>query len=433
MGCNACKALAGRRAAAAPRQLQKASTAVAAPHDDFAADTALEDLDEGSRASTNAVVRFSPGARRDETIRDVSSAASDGVQLRSLGDAMLADSSDLGKICQRASQAAARYLLQRLLDPKWAKAHDDVAYYCKAPVVFLELGQLAEANRALDLAEAYVDRGGLGSREELYSQTYPQGPLMWICWAASRLGRRQLAERCLERLLRYVHPVTRSGLVKAPYSSPLIFEADFFATALVIKAALAMDKMRLATEGGEALLRAIEANHNNMLRHRFNLRWRWSDGFLQETDPHLCVMQGGSGQEYSMLGFPAAMLFELASARKLAGGTCLADGRRAPAAQVFQTGALELLSFLRGCGGLSSSPTSHAAAYAAAMGNDRRLSGQIVVNVASLQKGLGCFGADPDSTCSVDQAADIAISFAAMSKFFERQDFSSGATTTISL
>merc|ERR1719356_57700 len=137
-----------------------------------------------------------------------------------------------------SADKALEYLSARVLDEEWVKEHNDIAYYFKAPMAFLEAGCFEQAGKVLDTAATYIERGGLDSTNAAYSSQYPHYPWMWMCWAASRLNRDEMAQDCFARLSAYVHPETSSGLVAAPFSdNGTPFEADFFATAEVVKVA----------------------------------------------------------------------------------------------------------------------------------------------------------------------------------------------------
>lgn len=273
-------------------------------------------------------------------------------------------------------KAAADFLATRLGSQSWVENHKDVAFYCKAPLVFVQTDRHQEANTALDCAAAYVEQGGAGSAFSTYANGCLQAPWLWMLWAAGQLGRKDVAGKCYEKIRQYRHPLTDSGLVKAPYKRGVDFEADFFATAVLCKAALLQGDDDQALDSGDSLLRAIEANDHNMKQKRFCLRWTWDDGLIEELSPFHCVQQDAPGQMYSMLGFPAAVLFELA-----ASGSDRATYRR---------GGIRLLNFLKSCQHVAANPSSAVVAYAVRLSQDTQFEkmAKDIVDVAARSSNL---------------------------------------------
>mmetsp|Transcript_118657 Transcript_118657/g.335602 ORF Transcript_118657/g.335602 Transcript_118657/m.335602 type:complete len:500 (-) Transcript_118657:826-2325(-) len=292
-----------------------------------------------------------------------------------------------GCLSSLASADGAAYLAERILDEEWSSQHTDVAYYCKAPMAFLEVGSEETARAALDIAVKAVSEG---SANEWYNSMYPQYPYLWICNAASRLGRMDVAKRCFHEIVQYMHPLTNSGLVAARYHWGDEFEACFFATAVVCKAAALVGDIVLSHATADSMLRTLTANRRNMRLGLFRLRWKWSTGFVEDDEPHYCVRQHGDGQLYHMLGLPAAILLELG---------CAGDIK-------YGDGGHELLNYLRGCDSLFSSPYSHQVACAAAFAKDNETAARIVDHVLSLQRD-GCFHEDREAMEAVDLTAEI--------------------------
>lgn len=317
-----------------------------------------------------------------------------------------------------AADKALDYLSQRLFDKKWVEQHDDVAYYFKAPLAFLEAGRQMEAEKAFAIAIRYMEQGGSKSANRAYSLQYPHYPLMYMCWAATILKHEDIADACFHRIEAFVHPVTGSGLVTAPYCEGSAFEADCFATALVVKAALLRGKMDLAKSAGAALARALTANRDHMSAGRFYLRWQgetihdiqlMSDPDKQHDHFH-CVLKAGGGQRYFFVGFPAMTLLELSMLDAHVG-----EGHR----DAYRDAALGMLNFLWTCEGLTESPTSHKVARAAAMAALQvpktdvphlvNIATSIADNFVFMQKESGCFHHDQDAMDSVDQTAEISL------------------------
>mmetsp|Transcript_87594 Transcript_87594/g.203740 ORF Transcript_87594/g.203740 Transcript_87594/m.203740 type:complete len:428 (-) Transcript_87594:86-1369(-) len=297
-----------------------------------------------------------------------------------------------------AAEATAAYLAKLVLNARWASRHPDVAHYFKVPLLLADVGREQDARAALDVVAKFVEQGGAGSASETYAEVYPHSPWLWICWAASRLGPMALADHCFNKLRAYQHRLTESGLVRATYVGAMDFEADFFATAMMAKAALLRGKLSSAEGAGDALVRALEANQLNMsARRRFNLRWRWQSGFVEETELSHCVLQGVSGQLYNMLGFPALVLLELQRAGARHGAT-------------YRAAATELLAFLKGCRGLFTSPDAHVVAAAAALADDKDTASRIASFLVSHQQGDGRFGSgDPEAHETMDASAETAF------------------------
>lgn len=302
--------------------------------------------------------------------------------------------SDMGCV----TSSVASFLAARVADSTWVKGHDDVAYFCKTSLVLLEADKPSAAKIALGEAVRFMDRGGADSAHELYSGAYVQVPWLYMCWAATRLHNEDLAQQCFEKICRFRHPLTDTGLVKAPYSRQKPFEADFMATAVVCKAALLRNAIADAKVAGDSLLRALEANRLNMARHRcFRLRWCWDSGFLQEQSPLHCVAQSQPGQNYGMLGLPAAVLLELA--RTLGG----VEGSR------YREGGLQLLQFLKGCTGLLTSTSIHVVVHAALLANDQAFASHLGEAAMQRHQAAGLPSTDAVSASAVDEMADAAI------------------------
>jgi hypothetical protein len=278
--------------------------------------------------------------------------------------------------CHKASyrnavNSTADYLAKRILNREWVAQHDDVAFFAKAPMLLLEANREQDARAALHVAARHAERSSTNKCSQVYAEDYPHYALLWICWAATRMSVDDLANRCFERICSYQHKLTQSGLVREPYHSACNFEADFFATAICAKAALLRNDAARAEGAGDALMRALDANRSNMSeRKRFNLRWRWQDGFVQESGPTNCVLQAADGQLHSMLGFPALVLMEL-SWTKLS------------RASAYATASLDLLNFIKGSRGVLTSPQAHVVAAAAAAAKDSSLATQIADELAS--------------------------------------------------
>mmetsp|Transcript_103447 Transcript_103447/g.323662 ORF Transcript_103447/g.323662 Transcript_103447/m.323662 type:complete len:425 (-) Transcript_103447:173-1447(-) len=296
------------------------------------------------------------------------------------------------------AKVTATYLYTLVSNSRWVDKHNDVAYYFKVPVLLADLGREEDARFALRVVARYADAGGAGSANAEYATTYPQCPWLWMCWAASKLGMEDLANGCFEKLRRYQHRITESGLIQAPYSSAVDFQADFMATAMVAKAALLRKRPDCAAGAGDALVRALEANRANMrARRRFSLRWSWRGGFLDDGKRCNCVSQGQPGQYYQMLGFPALVLMELARARL-------------ERSAVYRAAATEIVSFLKGCAGILDSGKAHVVAAAFAFAHDADMANLIASKLVSQQQPTGSFqGGDAESLEAMDGAAETAF------------------------
>jgi hypothetical protein len=320
-----------------------------------------------------------------------------------------------------------RYLSERVLDPAWVAEHEDVAYYFKAPLAFLESSSSpapseVAAAKVLEAATRYLEKGGADSENPAYAGPYPHYPWMWMCWAATRLGRNDLAQQCYERLYAYVVPSTCAGLVTAPFGGEgASFEADLFATAEVVKVSLLVGHLGVAEAAADTLVQALEYNSAHMREGRFYLRWGAvmpADGcsgwlqrmaavgtkhleLVQEDDPLHCVMQGTPGQLYFMMAFPAMVLLELSK--------MLAE-EKSVRSSVYRSSALKLLEFLKGCVGVFESPMAHKVAIASAMAGDAETARRIADFLVSQQQPAGCFVfKDSESMDAVDQTAEILV------------------------
>jgi hypothetical protein len=312
--------------------------------------------------------------------------------------------------------AAMGYLSKRILNPAWVKEHDDVAYYFAAPLAFFETATCEEAAKALDIVEPYVERGGADSKNPAYAYAYPHYPWMWMCWAATRMQRHELAQHCYERLCTYVHPTTSAGLVSTPFEgerdAPV--EADLLATAEVVKTSQLVGRLEVAQAAADTLVKALESNREHMRNGRFYLRWTavspecaGSHGFgrehlnlVQEQDPFHCILQGAPGQLSFMLACPAMVLLELSKA--------VADVA-VGASERYRATALQFLDFLKACDGVHEGTMAHKYAIAAALAGDSETVRRILDVLFSLQHSTGCFGEDPESMEAVEQTAEIVV------------------------
>lgn len=296
------------------------------------------------------------------------------------------------------------------LDESCVSQHYDVAYYYRLPMAFIEAGREAEAQKALDIASQFVLANKASSQR--LSSAYPQYPLVWICEAAGRLGRNELARRCVEDIFRYRHPLTNSGLV-SEYTWNGAYEADFFATAVVAKAAVLSGHEAVAKAAADSLLRAVDANRRHMAAGRFFLRWTWADGFLERADdPLYCVSTLGEKQLYFLLGLPSVVLLEVAASFR-----SIADSAK----KQYQTVAHELLQYLKGCKHLFSASTSYTCATAAAMLGDRESTERMRSRMTALQLGDGSFQCETSELDTVQHTAEISTCLCRMDGYTHGQ------------
>ncbi|CAE7469406.1 Neil3 [Symbiodinium natans] len=292
------------------------------------------------------------------------------------------------------------------LDETWVAQHNDVAYYFRLPMAFIEAGREAEARKALDIASQFVLANRTSSQR--LSSAHPQYPLLWVCEAAGRLGRNELAMRCVEDIFRYRHPLTNSGLL-SEYTWNGTYEADFFATAVVAKAAVLSGHEAVAKAAADSLLRAVDANRRHMAAGHFFLRWTWADGFLERADdPLYCVSTLGDQQLYFLLGLPSVVLLEVAASFR-----CIADSAK----KQYQTAAQELLQYLKGCKHLFTASTSYTCATAAAMLGDRESTERMRSRMIALQLGDGSFQCETSELDVVQHTAEISTCLCRMEGF----------------
>lgn len=287
--------------------------------------------------------------------------------------------------------------LSRSLDEAWISQHDDVAYYFRLPVAFMEAGREAEARRALDIAARYVRANRVSSKK--LTMIYPQYPLLWICEAAARLGQGELAERCVQAILRYRHPLTSSGIISEPYTWNENYEADFFATAVLAKAAILSGQESLAVSAANSLLRAVDANRRYMASGRFFLRWTWADGFVEnDEDPLYCVTTSGEQQLYFLLGLPTAVLLEVANSFR-----SMADSAK----EKYRAVANELLLYLKRCKKFFTASTAYGTACAAAMLGDQESMIRLRSCMLSFQQKDGSFNGPLTHLDILEHTAEI--------------------------
>jgi len=232
---------------------------------------------------------------------------------------------------------------------------------------------------------------------------FPHYPWLWMCWGASRLGRNELASQCFDRLWQYAVPGSAAGLVSVPYDSlGSACEADLFATAEVLKAALLVGKLDIAETAAVTIKKTLDANSGHMECGRFYLRWDGAasgDGgevaLICKDEVFHCVCRDSPGQLYFMMAFPAMVLLELSAA---------CPGR----AGEYRAAALAFLEYLKACDGVLASPMAHKVGRAAAMAGDAETATKIADFLVSLQQEAGCFQADPEAVDCLDQSAEIA-------------------------
>lgn len=308
------------------------------------------------------------------------------------------------------ADSARRYLAERVLQSEWIAAHDDVAYYFKAPIAFLEAEDSEAAEAALEIAVKYMDKGGSESKNGAYANIYPHYPWMWMCWAAVRLGKAPLADQLFTSIYTYAVPQTCAMLVTAPYSKGAACEADFFATAELLKVALLLGRQEVASLAATTLVAAVEANRDHMNAGQFYLRWEGQkpdaeggeapqprDALILEEDP-FHVLQGTPGQLYFMMAFPVMVLIELSDAVK---------DHQPDNAEKYRSTAMELLEYLKACTGIFESTMAHKFGVAAAMAQDVESARRIADFFVSLQREAGCFQEDPEAMDCIDQTAEI--------------------------
>lgn len=291
--------------------------------------------------------------------------------------------------------ATADYVARHVLNKEGVAQHDDLAFCVKAPLLLFEANRTQDAQAALHVAAQYVEQGFANSRAKVYGHDYPHCDWLWICWAATRMSEEDLADRCFKQICGFQHQLTHSGLVRKPFRGLFDFEADFFVTAICAKGALLRNDVARAEGAGDALTRAIDANRTNMSkRQRFNLRWRWHDGLVEEEGPTHCVLQASRGQLHSMLGFPALVLLELSQ-------TELAR------ASTYAIAAADLLHFIKGNRDLQNSSEAYVVAAAAAAANDSSLAMQVADKLASQLRESA--SVDAKAWDVIDDAAEAAV------------------------
>eukprot|EP00405_Crypthecodinium_cohnii_P055145 CAMPEP_0206616474 /NCGR_PEP_ID=MMETSP0325_2-20121206/59018_1 /ASSEMBLY_ACC=CAM_ASM_000347 /TAXON_ID=2866 /ORGANISM="Crypthecodinium cohnii, Strain Seligo" /LENGTH=470 /DNA_ID=CAMNT_0054138187 /DNA_START=46 /DNA_END=1456 /DNA_ORIENTATION=+ len=217
------------------------------------------------------------------------------------------------------------------LDDRGQKA--DIALKCKAPLVLLLSGRTSQAKNSL-LSCAKVLQKGATSSLTYYSREYVQAPWFWLFWAATGLNEQDVASTCYSQLGAYRHRFSDSGLVKSQYTTWNKFEADFYATALLTKAALIRGAREEALSSGLSLLRAVRANERLMEGGEASAR----DGHLMLVFSSPVATIAASARTLMVrigVALPALVMLEL-SAEPIS-----------PAEQkAFHEAALRLLSFL---------------------------------------------------------------------------------------
>eukprot|EP00929_Paragymnodinium_shiwhaense_P084667 TRINITY_DN45294_c0_g1_i1.p1 TRINITY_DN45294_c0_g1~~TRINITY_DN45294_c0_g1_i1.p1 ORF type:complete len:518 (+),score=85.09 TRINITY_DN45294_c0_g1_i1:131-1684(+) len=296
---------------------------------------------------------------------------------------------------QVSAETALQFLLLRMQNEDWVAYHDDVAYYFRAPLAFVEAGDMNGARLALSIAGKFVADGRAeGSKMALYGLYYPQYPLLCIGSAAKRLGHDTLSQQCFRKLRSYRAPYTSSGTLGRPYSRAHKDDnvCDFIATALLGKAGIEAGDEKLVIDAADSLLRAIAANRAYMQDGHFYLRWTWSGGFLKDGDGAHCMKRGASRQLYSLCGLSADFLFEAGM-----------RGSR------YKEAGMELTAFLDRCGGESFGFASPQRGRVAARTRNWKAWEDISDRLVQLQQPCGCFGEDASTAAAMDEAADVAM------------------------
>lgn len=264
------------------------------------------------------------------------------------------DMTDVGKV--DSFEPLRNMLVKQIFDERWLDKHQDVGYVCKVPLILFLAGRSREAQKALDIAARLSEK--VGSSWEVY-QEFAQAPFFWICWAAASLDRKDIARQCFARVCQYMHAITYSGLIQAPYTDSRDYVADLYATAMVCKLALVLDAKDVAIGAGLSLVRATVANGNNMKRNCFCTRWNWTSGLLNVLDKYHGMQQDRFGQLPVLIGFPAAVLLELAT--RTAGSS---------ASEQFRDCSKSLLGFLKGCQGFERTTTGQIVEYVAVLAKE---------------------------------------------------------------
>jgi len=311
----------------------------------------------------------------------------------------------------KAAHNAVAYLTERLFDDDWVSKHDDVAYFFKAPLAIFEADKPELCAKAFDIALRYLDDGGAKSSIQAYSSEYPYAPWMWMCWEATCLEREDVAKKCFEKLFRYIRISTGAGVIKEPYIEGEPFVGDFFATAIMVKAAMLVGRTEVAETAADKLVDVLEGNAKHMENGRFYLKWTGQklahesaegfgaakDVFLEEDDSSHCIQQKAPEQLYFMMGFPAMVLIQLSALVSSSGE-----------AEAYKSSALQILDYLKNCEGLYTSLWAHEVGIAAAMAGDSGTAIKIADFLVSLQQSSGSFFNEPESAHSFSETAEIA-------------------------
>lgn len=417
MGCGGTKAAAASspRQAEAPKPTAGSSQTTTDArldngHGKSSSSTALPDMQKSNAYEASDVAGVAPPAGTDQPSSQKTAApkrkSSDikPVDMKA-GSRRLAPG---GKSkYDKVISAAVAFIAARVRDKGWTEENNDVAFSCKAPLALVLAGYDDFAVDAMQVAASQAASGGGRSSRDFYRVDYPQSPWLWICWAATTLSDKgankpandALADKCYRQLRTYSHPILATGLLSEPYKRSTPCRADYLATGMLAKAALLREDWECAELAGDALLRALEANRDDMAQGCFRLRWTWDDGFSQSDEPRCCVHQSAPNQLYFMLGFPAYVLIELASCKFAQ-------------AKEFQAAADCLLAYLKSCKYIFSDPSAHAVAGASAATRNKEtkaMATKICEHLVSLQKNTGCFQEDPESAETFDQACEISI------------------------
>jgi len=297
-------------------------------------------------------------------------------------------------LCMRTANLACAYIADQM--PEFPKSCNAAVVTILLPLTVFEHGEEFNTWRNLHDFASRTWRRADWNAEKVSSMSYLHTSLMWTGWAAASLGLTNMVSSCLRSILEYIHPLTGSGLVSKSRHRLTGYVADFHATAASAKIALLAGDAEIATAGCDSLLRALDANHENILNGRFKLRWSWADGFLDEVSPFHCVLQDVPGQMYCRLGLPAVVLLTMAE-----------EG--ADRSVEYRGGALKLLAFLKGCTGLTESSSAAVVACAAAMANDKAACSRVLSGLALSQHAVGCFMDDIDSPAAIEEAAEVAF------------------------
>ncbi|KAK3262606.1 hypothetical protein CYMTET_28549 [Cymbomonas tetramitiformis] len=243
----------------------------------------------------------------------------------------------------RSSDKALAFLSNTILAHDFREQHNDIAYYFKAPLAFIDADLKEDALQALVHARTFTKHGLTESncRDPVYRTEYPAYCQAWLATAASELGLLDEASSELQHVDKYVDTIQRAATVRQPFvanGSADTNMTDIFATAVVANVYHHCGDMSKTKALAHKIIECVRKQPQS--DSKFFLRMSGTGELITDIAEDLAdrgfyvIDSERPDQLYFMLGFPLIILARLF---KLTGD------------EEYLNGARLLLAFLKLC------------------------------------------------------------------------------------